>query len=157
MKEEKLEIKFNLYKETLFEVVYKHFDIEEEILISKIQIREVADVRRIIVKLLRFYFPNSKLQTIGSVVNRGSSNTTLQLIEHNNLLNTNYYYTKKFQLIEFELRKQIQLKKSLLELEEDKHALERELVIINSIIQEKKVNNIISKIDSIKYSSVTFH
>jgi len=149
MREEISEKKFDLYKDVLFEIINKNLGVEEEVIASKIKIREVADARRIIVKILKMAFPSSKLYNIGNVVNRGHSNTTLQLIEHKKLLNTDVPYTKKFRLIEFEFKKAIQLKKSLSELQEDKYELERELLVLNSLIQERELKRVTSMIPSV--------
>ena len=131
---------FESCKNLLYKIIEDKLRISKEKLLSIDKTRDVADVRRVVVNLLKGNFPNAKIAVLGQVVGRDHSNTSQQIKKHHELYHSNHSYTSLFNEINEEfLKNSFVLKNSINNLNETKNNLETTLEVVNSIIKDLKI------------------
>nr|QBM02702.1 hypothetical protein [uncultured archaeon] len=93
------QLDFEQCKELLYRIVDEKLDIPLEYFLSNIKTRELANTRRVVVKILKMNFPNSKVETLGKAVNRNHANVCVQLKKHEDLIYSDKIYASLFHKI----------------------------------------------------------
>lgn len=92
-------LSFDICKELLYKIVEEKMKISKTELLSKRRTRELADIRRIFVKILKINFPQSKVEALGKTVDRNHSNVSIQLKKHDELISFDNMYISLFHKI----------------------------------------------------------
>ena len=128
--------KFDLRKKLLYEIVERKYNISREQILSIGKTRLQADTRRVIIRILKNSFPDTKVKTLGRAVARNHSSVSIQLKEHNKLYNFNQEYTELFNTINSEYNSLTNSNKPLSELYVFRDGLKTKLEIVNKAIDE---------------------
>jgi hypothetical protein len=87
---------FESSKELLYKIVEKKLSITKTELFSVAKTRQLADTRRVMIKLLKINFPKAKVVVLGEIIGRDHSNVSQQLKKHDELFSSNESYTALF-------------------------------------------------------------
>lgn len=101
----KNQLDFKQCKELLYKIIEEKIDIPLEVFLSKNKEREIANARRVVVKILKMNFPKSKVEMLGEAVARNHSNVTVQLKKHEDLIYSDKIYASLFHEINDEFFK----------------------------------------------------
>jgi len=135
-----LNIKFNSHAELLFEIIDKKISITQEQIKSKTRTRTLADIRRVIINILKKSNPKATVYEIAAVVNRDHSSVSTQTKEHFKLYGNNKEYSGLFDFINNNFQNILNSNKPLVELYKDRNYLESRLEIVNQAIVEMESN-----------------
>lgn len=139
MKTKNSQLKFNTCKELLYNIAERKLNVSKNEILSKKRDRVLADTRRTIMSILKSEFPSAKVVTIGQAVSRNHSNVSIQLKNHEELIQKRNEYSSLYNLINDEFHKKSHFEScSINELYEIKQKLENDLKIVKSTIYNIK-------------------
>lgn len=151
MRKSNTQLDFDACKELLYKIIKDKINVSKEEILSKKRDRTLADARRVIIKILKTKFPYAKVVILGETVNRDHSSASIQLRNHDELINYKNDYSDLFHLINDEFYKTaFNTFNSLQDLYQLKNDMEKKLETINLLIEEleakKDKDKIIKKI-----------
>lgn len=134
-KNEKLD--FDSCKELLYKIIKDKLNVSKEELLSKKRHRVLADARRALMKILKTKFPYTKVTVLGETVKRDHSSASIQLRNHDELIEYKNDYSDLFHLINDEFYNlAFNTYQSLQDLYDIKKDLETKLKTIDLLIHE---------------------
>lgn len=132
---------FEICRDLLYKIVEQKTGIFLEEFLTKKKNREMSNIRRVFVKILKIKFPSCKLEIIGDAVVRDHSNVSIQLQKHDELIYSDKIYASLFHKINDEFCKTYKKESTntidyLNYLRNNKNNLEDKLRLINLKILE---------------------
>ena len=129
------QLNFNFCKELLYKIAEEQTNVSKEEIFSKNKTRVVADVRRVIIKILKTTFPESYISALGKTVFRNHPNSSIQLKKHDDLFFSDAAYIKSFNKINDEFLKTYKTH-SITDLYTMRDSLEEKIKTTNTIIHK---------------------
>lgn len=129
------QLNFDFCKELLYKIVEEQTKVSKEIIFTNNKTREVANARRIIIKILKTTFPKSNISILGKAVFRNHPNSSIQLKKHDDLISFDKPYISSFNKVNNEFLKTYKTY-SITDLYTMRDGLEDKIKTTNIIIHE---------------------